>query len=146
MLEKLWHEKLNLSLESTKIFNKYAIVQFVFRVIGIAILLFGIYRHRYNAGEFIMLFGLIEETMSQITGLANSIAGGILKDTKYLCDYYDFINGTTDQEIGYMLPVPVKMGCECHGSNPLLCFHSEHLQSSCHIRCPVIHSGKNMCM
>lgn len=97
--EKLWHEKLNLSLENTKIFNRYAIVQFVFRVIGIAILLFGIYQHRYNAGEFIMLFGLIEGTMSQITGLANSIAGGILKDTKYLCDYYDFINGTTDQEI-----------------------------------------------
>jgi len=97
--EKILQEKLKLSVESTKIFNRYDIAQFAFRVMGIAILLLGIYRQRYDVGEFVMLFGLIEGTMSQIRGLTKSIAGGVLKDAKYLCDYYDFINPITDQEI-----------------------------------------------
>ncbi len=97
--EKLRLERLELSLESTKIFNKYSIAKFAFRVAAIGILLFGIYNKRYDVGVFVMLFGLIDTIMSEITGLASTIISGVLKDTKYLCDYYDFINPTSNDEI-----------------------------------------------
>lgn len=97
--EKLRLENLKLSLSSTKLFNKYSIAKFAFRVAAIGILLFGIYNKRYDIGIFVMLLGLIDTTMSEITGLASTVVSGVLKDTKYLCDYYDFINPTSDKEI-----------------------------------------------
>lgn len=46
-----------------------------------------------------MLFGLIDTNMSKINEIISLIISGVLQDTKYLCDYYDFIYPITNKEI-----------------------------------------------
>lgn len=59
----------------------------------------GITARRYDLGTFVMLFGLIENCATQINSLSNVLAKGVYKDTKYLCDYHDFVVPLSNNEM-----------------------------------------------
>lgn len=97
--EKLRSERLSLSLKSTKMTNNYSIIRFGFKIIAIVILMFGLSNRKYDVGTFVMLFSLVDTAMSQSTSLINTVMSGVLKNTKYICDYYDFVFPISKDEI-----------------------------------------------
>lgn len=92
-------EKLALALKRIKFGNLYTFVRFGCRVLAVAVLIAGVTAHRYDVGTFVMLFGLIENCANQVNSLSNVLVKGVYKDTKYLCDYHDFVAPLSNQEI-----------------------------------------------
>ena len=97
--EKLRLERLNMALKRVRLDNTYTIVRFLFRIAAIILLLIGVYFKRYDAGTFVMLFGLIETSANSIGSLAGSLVTGAYKDIKYLNDYYAFVMPISNEEI-----------------------------------------------
>jgi ABC-type bacteriocin/lantibiotic exporters, contain an N-terminal double-glycine peptidase domain len=97
--DKLRRENLGLTLKKVYLNNISAIVRLTLRILAILILLFSAYKKKYDVGTFILLFGLIDTTNIQIENLVSLFISGVFKDTKYLCDYYDFVMPISSFEI-----------------------------------------------
>jgi len=96
---KLMTERLRLALERVFIYNFADILKFFPYAISIGILLFGIYRSKYDVGTFVMLFGFADSCNGQINSFINRIISGAYKDFNYIIDYYDFVTPIDDLEI-----------------------------------------------
>jgi ABC-type multidrug transport system fused ATPase/permease subunit len=96
---KLRHERLALSLKRVTLGNINSFVKLILRIVAIVLLLIGVFYKRYDVGTFVLLFGLIGSSASQIDNLINSMISGAYKDTKYLEDYYDFVAPISNEEI-----------------------------------------------
>lgn len=112
--EKLRLERLDIALKKTFWDNTYIVIRFLFRAAAIVLLLAGVHSRRYDAGTFVMLFGLIETAFSSVSSLAYSLVSGAYKDIKYLGDYYDFVAPITNGEIKALL----KKNSFIDGENP----------------------------
>lgn len=97
--DKLREERLGLALKRTSLNNRNEVAVLLFRAAAVAILIAGVYGRRYDIGTFVMLFGLVETCLSQMSSLAYKLGNGAYKEVKYLCDYYDFVTPVTDEEI-----------------------------------------------
>lgn len=97
--QKLRLEKLKLSIRQTKLYNINNIAETLLKAIATALLLVGIYYGRYDIGTFVLLFGLIQSSSDQVRSLIYFVTNGAYKDSKYLCDYYDFVYPISDDEI-----------------------------------------------
>ena len=96
-------ERLDLSIQKNKFSTLFNLVQFVLRVLNTTFLAAGAYFGRYDIGTFVMLFGLIETASSQIFNVVYNVVNGTLKETKYLCDYYDYVTPVEKREIQDLL-------------------------------------------
>ncbi len=96
-------ERLDLSIQHNKLNTLFTLVQFSLRVLTTVLLAIGAYFGRYNIGTFVMLFGLIETTSSQVFNLVYSVVRGAYKEVKYLCDYYDYVAPVKKDEIQDLL-------------------------------------------
>lgn len=95
----LRQEYLDMNIKRTKLWNRQSRFLLYIRIPAILLLFAGIMRERYDVGTFVMLFGLIKSCGEQMNSLAYNIVQGTYKDTKYLGDYYDFIQPITDAAI-----------------------------------------------
>lgn len=106
LMEK-WHkvykllrqERLDMNIRRIKLWNRQARFLLYVRIPAVLLLLNGTLKGRYDIGTFIMLFGLVKSCGEQMNSLAYNVVRGIYKDTKYLQDYYDFIQPITDMDI-----------------------------------------------
>lgn len=101
--DSIREEKLSLSLKKIKTMGAQTLIKLVLRMVAVSILIVGIYNKKYDAGTFVMLFGLAETCVSGIDGLARVIMSGSYKDIKYLSDYYDMVMPITDEDIRKIL-------------------------------------------
>ena len=99
IFDKLRTEKFKLTLKKTSLGSIQTFVFFFIRIVAIIILIIGIKERKYNAGVFVMLFGLIHSCTEQVNNLIKLVMTGVYKDTKYLKDYYDYIMPITNDEI-----------------------------------------------
>lgn len=97
--QKLRMQKLKLSIKQTKLYNINNTVEILLKAAATAFLLVGVYYNRYDIGTFVLLFGLIQSTTDQFRSMVYVITYGAYKDSKYLCDYYDFVYPISDEEI-----------------------------------------------
>lgn len=97
--DKLREERLELALKRTSLNNRNEVAALLYRAVAVAILIAGVYWRRYDTGTFVMLFGLVEACLSQMSSLAYKLGNGAYKEVKYLCDYYDFVTPISDDEI-----------------------------------------------
>lgn len=95
----LRQEYLDMNIRRTRLWNRQARFLLYIRIPAVLLLVAGIMRGRYDVGTFIMLFGLVKSCGEQMNSLAYNIVQGTYKDTKYLGDYYDFVQPVTDEEI-----------------------------------------------
>ncbi len=95
----LRQEYLDMNIKRTKLWNRQSRFLLYIRIPAILLLFAGIMRERYDVGTFVMLFGLVKSCGEQMNSLAYNIVQGTYKDTKYLGDYYDFIQPITDAAI-----------------------------------------------
>jgi len=92
-------ERLALALKWTSLENIQSFANFALRVAAVIILLIGITRKKYDAGVFVMLFGLINSCTGQIDSFTRTVMTEVYKDAKYLNDYYDYVMPITEDKI-----------------------------------------------
>ncbi len=118
----LRQERLALSLKRISLDNLSLIVKFFLRVAAILILVTGIYYKKYDIGTFVMLFGLIEASYTQINKVVSTVMNGFYKDLKYINDYVEFITPIGNIETK-------KLNKQCKESNNLVFDSFESLES-----------------
>lgn len=95
----LRQEYLDMNIKRTKLWSRQSRFLLYIRIPAVLLLFAGVMRGRYDVGTFVMLFGLVKSCGDQMNSLAYNIVQGTYKDTKYLRDYFDFIQPVTDAEI-----------------------------------------------
>lgn len=97
--DKLREERMRLTRKRTGLNNWSSVAAVFYRAMAVAVLLVGVYRRRYDTGTFVMLFGLVDSCLSQVSLLAQELGNGAYKQVKHLCDYYDFVMPVAEDEI-----------------------------------------------
>lgn len=97
--ERLRLARLQLALRKRRMYGLQGIIKLGFRAAAVGILFWGISKHRYDLGTFVMLFQLIETCTRVMDSIAQTVVSGGYKDMKYLKDYYDFVYPITNEEI-----------------------------------------------
>ena len=97
--EKVRKESIDLAIKEDNLDNTLTFVRFSLRIFAIILITLRAFKGRYDTGTFIMLFGLIDTCSNQVFNFVYNMVKGTYKDTKYLCDYYDFITPITNDEI-----------------------------------------------
>jgi ABC-type multidrug transport system fused ATPase/permease subunit len=99
---KLREECLEMTIRRTKLWNKQSRIFLYLRMPAVSFLIFRAMNGNYDIGTFVMLFGLIQSCVDQISNISFNIIQGTYKDTKYLRDYFDYIYPISDEEIHEM--------------------------------------------
>lgn len=92
-------ERYEVQVLETKMWGRQARILLYLRIPAIGFLIYGVIQGKYDAGTFVLLFGLIQLCEDQINCLTYNMMSGVYKDTKYLIDYYDFVFPVSHQDI-----------------------------------------------